>query len=134
MWAPGIIFGRGVHLFIPQSLSPALCQLLGSGLRTQKWAISLLGEIAVCGVRAVGLWTPRDLCASPFSPTQCSCQGRASEGPREAVGLCEAPSTVPCTGRLSREAAVTLHVLVILICHGEATLDVTCVFRRDSGR
>lgn len=78
MWAPGIIFGRGVHLCIPQSLSPALCQLLGSGLRTQKWDISLLGEIAVCGVRAVGLWTPRDLCASLFSPTQCSCRDRAS--------------------------------------------------------
>ena len=69
---------RGVHLFIPQSLSPTLCQLLGSGLRTQKWDISLLGEIAVCGVRAVGLWTPRDLCASLFSPTQCSCRDRAS--------------------------------------------------------
>lgn len=65
MWAPGSTSGEGTSAH-STSLSPAVCRVLCSGLRTQKWDISIVGEPVGGGLQSLGQGqTP---CCLPAGP------------------------------------------------------------------
>lgn len=151
MWAPGIPFvgGCGVHLFIPQSLSPVVCQQLCSGLRTQKWVISIVGETAVCGGVGTEPGSGPDFQLSSCqavrlreypmtSEPQCSLPSDAVVGigpPRVPVRLwtwVKSPQGA-APSSLEKLAAMILHVVVLILCDGLGP-GMLSVFHHDSER